>query len=373
MAGVGGRVALKGSDGSEIVARAIALGARPVAGERASKAIETMATKIEHPGDYQLLTASAAMGEEIVKNSGLEGRVVYAPAKSETTADDTRKATLKLCEQGIDLLLFAGGDGTARDVLDALTEAGQNDSLTVIGIPAGCKIHSAVYAVTPAQAGELAAKLVNGQPIAAKMAEVMDLDEEAFRDNLVRASCYGYLPVPFDESRMQAVKQGGVDHEALALQDIAADIVNSMLDDCMYFIGAGSTTAAVMEELGLPNTLLGVDVVLNRELIYSDVDEKTILKLLEEKSDLANGAKIVVTAIGGQGHVFGRGNQQFSSRVIDTVGVDNIIVIATNEKLRSLNQRPLLVDTGDDDIDERLRGVKQIVTGFEQRTLYRIQ
>ena len=145
-----------------------------------------------------------------------------------------------------------------------------------------------------------------------------------------------------------------------------------MQDDCLYFIGAGSTTAAVMDELGLQNTLLGVDVVLNRKLIFSDVDEKTILSLLADNSK-QKGAKIVVTAIGGQGHVFGRGNQQFSPAVIEKIGVDNIIIIATNEKLRSLQERPLLVDTGDDKLDKKLRGVKQIVTGFEQRTLYKVQ
>jgi predicted polyphosphate/ATP-dependent NAD kinase len=145
-----------------------------------------------------------------------------------------------------------------------------------------------------------------------------------------------------------------------------------MEDDVLYFIGAGTTTAAVMDELGLENSLLGVDVVLNRELIASDVDEAAILALLDDESHNDRVAKIVVTAIGGQGHVFGRGNQQFSPAVIAKVGSRNIIVIATNEKLRSLQGRPLLLDTGSVQLDEELAGVKQIVTGFEQRTLYKL-
>lgn len=372
MAGIGGRVALKGSDGRAVVEQALAKDACPVAGERALTAISKLSNLLDELQENQVFTAGDSMGASVLDDAGIKNECVYEPAFAETSASDTRKAVLKLCEKGIDLLMFAGGDGTARDVLDALNESGQAETLPVVGIPAGCKIHSAVYAVTPAQAGELVAKLVNGRPLSVKTAEVMDLDETAFRAGQVRASCYGYMLVPVDEARMQVVKQGGIEHEALALQDIAADVVENMQDDCLYFIGAGTTTAAVMEELGLKNTLLGIDVVLNRELVTGDVDEKAILFLLANKSKQHKGAKIVVTAIGGQGHIFGRGNQQFSPAVIEKVGIDNIVIIATSEKLRSLQERPLLVDTGDDKLDKKLSGVKQIVTGFEQRTLYKV-
>ncbi|MCK4705546.1 MAG: NAD(+)/NADH kinase, partial [Gammaproteobacteria bacterium] len=270
------------------------------------------------------------------------------------------------------LLMFAGGDGTARDVLDALNQNGQAENLPVVGIPAGCKIHSAVYAVTPSQAGELVALLEQGEPLALKPAEVMDLDEAAYRAGKVSASCYGYLSVPVDDARMQAMKQGGLNHEEIAVQDIASDVVENMEDDVLYFIGAGTTTAAVMDELGLANSLLGIDVVLNRELLASDVDEQSMLALLDDVSHKNKVAKIVVTAIGGQGHVFGRGNQQFSPTVIAKIGGRNIIVIATNEKLRSLQGRPLLLDSGSIQLDRELAGVRQIVTGFEQRTLYKL-
>lgn len=363
MAGIGGRVALKGSDGQAIVEQALARGAKPLAGERSLQALMPLSGLLRHP----VLTAAGSMGEAALASAGMASQVVFEPTTSTTTASDTRQAVRALCEAGIDLLLFAGGDGTARDVLDALELSGLAGQLPVVGIPAGCKIHSAVYAVTPAQAGELVALLVNGQPLSIKQAEVMDLDEDAFRSGRVQASCYGYLPVPVDESRMQAVKQGGVNHEAIALQDIASDVVENMEPDRMYFIGAGSTTAAVMDELGLPNTLLGVDVVLNHELIASDADEQALLSLLDN-----GAAKIIVTAIGGQGHVFGRGNQQFSPAVLEKTGFENIIMIASNEKLRSLQGRPLLVDTGDVEVDNKLHGLKQIVTGYEQRTIYKV-
>ena len=363
MAGIGGRVALKGSDGRAIVEEALARGAEPRAGERALQALAPLSAVLKNP----VLTAAGSMGADVLTRAGIDSESVFAAASGPTTASDTRRAVDRLCERGVDLLMFAGGDGTARDVLDALEQNGLADSLPVVGIPAGCKIHSAVYAVSPGQAGELVAMLVRGQPLRVKQAEVMDLDEQAFRSGKVKASCYGYMLVPVDDTRMQAVKQGGIDHEALALQDIAADVVENMESDVFYFVGAGTTTAAVMDELALPNTLLGVDVVVNRELIASDVDEKRLLAFLEE-----GRAKIIVTAIGGQGHIFGRGNQQFSPAVLEKTGCDNIVIIASGEKLRSLQGRPLRVDTGSVALDEKLRGVRQIVTGYEQRTLYNV-
>lgn len=367
MAGIGGTVGLKGSDGRDIVEQALAQGAQPKAGERVALAMQMLVDVIKQP----ILTVAGSMGEDILAKMDVAHEVVLQTS-TQTTANDTYNAVLKLCENHIDLLMFAGGDGTARDVLDALNIKGLAESLPVIGIPAGCKIHSAVYAVTPSRAGELVALLEQGEPLAVKQAEVMDLDEAAYRQGKIATSCYGYLSVPEDDARMQAMKQGGVNHEALALQDIASDVVENMEDDVLYFIGAGTTTAAVMEELGLENSLLGVDVVLNRELIASDVDEKAMMGLLDEGSQQNQTAKIVVTAIGGQGHIFGRGNQQFSPAVIAKVGARHIIVIASNEKLRSLNGRPLLLDTGSLSLDKELAGMKQIVTGFEQRTLYQL-
>ncbi|NOQ90193.1 MAG: hypothetical protein GQ549_04535 [Gammaproteobacteria bacterium] len=187
---------------------------------------------------------------------------------------------------------------------------------------------------------------------------------------------------------MQLIKQGGLNHHEIAVQEIATDIIETMEPDVFYLIGSGSTTAEIMSQLSLPNTLLGIDIVYNQELIASDVDEQTILKTINN-----HPAKIVVTIIGGQGHVFGRGNQQISARVIrqviackgkqsSTLDDDQanisastqkgIIIIATNEKLRSLDKRPMIVDTGDVDLDKQLAGLYPVITGYQQKTLYRL-
>lgn len=388
-AGIGGAVALKGSDGEDIVAQAFARGAEPQAGVRASVAMQ----KLMPHQDCVIYTAAAAMGENILRELGIPCVVLYN-ADNKTSAEDTKKTIQLFVENNVDLIVFAGGDGTARDVLDALSGGHIEEkkaTIPVVGIPAGVKIHSAVYAVTPTRAGELIDLLLSGEPMTLVEAQVMDLDEKAFREGRVNAKCYGYLTVPVDDTRMQLIKQGSLNHHEIAVQDIASDIIETMEQDVFYLIGSGSTTAEIMNQLGLDNTLLGVDIVYNQQLIASDVDEKTILETIENAP-----ARIVVTVIGGQGHVFGRGNQQLSASVIkrvihndadqavmdDTamhdkvvdaaVNRDNIIIVATNEKLRSLDKRPIIADTGDADLDRRLSGLYAVITGYQQKTLYRL-
>ena len=197
----------------------------------------------------------------------------------------------------------------------------------------------------------------------------MDIDEEAFRQGAVSAVLYGYLQVPFRTSLVQNLKmasEGG----AAAVAPIAEDIVEKMEDGCLYIIGPGTTTRAITGELGLDKTLLGVDVVLDRELLAADVNEAQLLALLDEYSEC--GAKIVVTPIGGQGYIFGRGNQQLSPRVIGRIGKDNIIVISTKEKLYALDRQPLLVDTGDPALDQMLSGHITVVTGYRERAVRKV-
>jgi predicted polyphosphate/ATP-dependent NAD kinase len=369
LAGIGGSVALKGSDGKDIVELALSRGASLRAETRASVALQEISQQaVSH--DIIFLTAAGAMGEDVLLSHELPCEVIYE-AGERTTADDTKNVVRRFVELGVDLVVFAGGDGTARDVLDAMDIPGSGDlkpSIPVIGIPAGVKIHSAVYAVTPSRAGELMNLLLSGEPMSVHEAEVMDLDEDAFRQGQVNSRCYGYLPVPVDDTRMQVMKQGSLNHHEIALQDIAAEIIETMEQDVYYLIGSGSSTAEIMRQLSLQNTLLGVDIVYNHELVASDVDEQTILNVIND-----HPSKIVVTAIGGQGHVFGRGNQQFSPKVIRKVGGENIIIIATNEKLRSLDKRPMILDTGDADLDKQLAGLYSVVTGYQQKTLYRLK
>ena len=378
VAGLGGRVGLKGSDGREIVARALALGAVREAPGRARLALARLASLRE---TIELITCPGEMGADEARACGFEPVAIDSmggapsaafgpplhPAAQETTAADTIAAARAMAEMGVDLLLFAGGDGTARNVLDAV-----GARIPVLGIPAGVKIHSAVYATTPAAAGDLAAHFLGTRSSATRVreCEVMDIDEEAFRAGRISAGLYGYLRVPFERALLHSAKMGSVAGDAATLAGIAADVVNDMRPGVLYIVGPGTTTRAVVERLGLVKTLLGVDVVCDGRLVAADATEHDLLDLLS--GAVPSGAHIVVTVIGGQGHIFGRGNQQVSPAVIRACGVANITVVATQSKLLSLQGRSLLCDSGDPDLDTQLSGYAKVITGPGERTMYRV-
>jgi len=365
VAGIGGRVALKGSDGEDIQRLARERGAIPLAQQRMRQALELIEP---YKDQVHIYTAANDMGENLSTSLGFTTTVVNPLVSAETSSQDTEMTVQQCLAQGIDLLLFAGGDGTARNVYQALQNVADASVPPVIGVPAGCKIHSSVYAVTPSHAGELLSLLIKGRALTLGEASVMDIDEDEFRKNKVKARLYGYLQVPAENRFMQNMKQGGIVHEGIALQEIAAFVVESMDDDCLYLIGSGTTPKAIMDELGLPSTLLGVDAVCNQRLIATDLSEQGILQLLDEYSNV----RLVITLIGGQGHVFGRGNQQISPQVIKRLSMKNIIFISTAEKIHSLADQPLRVDTGDEALNQSLYGMVEVVTGYDEKILCRI-
>ncbi|RVU37651.1 ATP-NAD kinase [Rheinheimera riviphila] len=356
-AGIGGSVALKGSDG--VAAEALALGAVPLAQQRARAALCEL---LPFQSKVHILTVAGLMGEDLARELGFAVTVVYQSASEPSTAIDTEAAATCLAEAGIDLLLFAGGDGTARNicaVVDAHT--------TVLGIPAGCKIHSGVYAITPAAAGKVVAQMIKGELVTVQDAQVMDIDEAAFRQGSVRAKRFGEMQIPTELRYVQSVKSSGKESEELVLDDLAAFVAAQMEPDVRYVMGSGSTIAAVMAELGLPNTLLGVDVVENGELIASDVTAKQLQTLVKP-----DATKLLITLIGGQGHIFGRGNQQLSPAVIRLIGRDNIQLVATKTKLQQLNGRPLISDSGDAALDGELQGMMKVLCGYNDYVMYRL-
>jgi predicted polyphosphate/ATP-dependent NAD kinase len=361
VAGMGGKVALKGTDGEDILRRAIELGAVPAANSRAEIALAVFR---EVASNHQFYAPSGEMGGKLLSENGLKPEIVFDPAEK-TTADDTKRAVSLMLEAGVEAIVFAGGDGTARDVCSVVGE-----KIPVIGIPAGVKIHSAVYAKRPKDAGILVKNLLQGKVKRYVLAEVMDLDEDAFRNNAVRAELYGYMKVPDDREFMQDRKSGSSGSDTNETLDIAAFTVNGMIEDEIYLIGSGSTTNAIFQMLGKEGTLLGVDAVVNRELAGKDLMESEIKKLLldhpKEKRHL------VITVIGGQGHIFGRGNQQLSPDVIRMIPRENIIIIANSSKMSALFGKSLIADTGDPVLDEELKGYFPVVTGFGKKIMAKV-
>ncbi len=361
IAGMGGKVGLKGTDGRDILEKARALGAEPVSPARAVKALGRIAAAAP---DVEIVTYAGEMGADECRECGLGSLVVGEAGAGETEAADTRNAAKDMLRANVDLVLFAGGDGTARDVYGVV-----GDGIPILGIPTGVKIHSAVFATSPENAGNLAAEYLgddSGQ-VRVRAAEVMDIDEQAFRENRLSARLYGYARAPYLRAMIQSAKAGAAASEDAALEALGHQFTKAMEDDVLYIIGPGTTTRHITAALGVGGTLLGVDAVRDRKLIGADLNESQLLALVDGVP-----AKIVVTVIGGQGYVFGRGNQQISARVIRAVGKENIVIVTTINKIFALQGKPLLVDTGEDEIDRLLAGYVRVLTGPDESTMLRI-
>ncbi|WP_409227675.1 ATP-NAD kinase family protein [Gudongella sp. SC589] len=355
IAGMGGRVGLKGTDGPEVLEMARKMGAKPESPGKAEKALRTLVPLKDR---LEILTFPGDMGENEMRNLGFEP-LVLNHLEENTTPEDTERAARMMVEKGVDLIIFAGGDGTARNVYNAIGE-----EVPVIGIPAGVKIHSGVFANHPGAAGEIAFNYLQDMEIGTKEAEVMDIDEEAFREGVVTAKLYGYMRIPHMPDLTQVQKSSGFADEKEAIAGIAEKIIEEMRDGVYYIMGSGTTIRPIMEELGLPNTLLGIDIIKDKKLVASDVNEKQILDTIGDEP-----AKIIVTVIGGQGYIFGRGNQQISAEVIRKVGKKNIIVAAPRSKIFSLQGRPLLVDTGDEEVNNMMNGYIKVVYDYYTESL----
>jgi predicted polyphosphate/ATP-dependent NAD kinase len=362
IAGMGGRVGLKGTDSMEIVREAVRLGGVP---ESPGRAITALSQLFKTTGDgVELLAAPGSMGEDEAAESGFRPLVVGGVSAGETSAGDTRRAAEAMVAAGVDLILFAGGDGTARDIYSAV-----GDAVPVVGIPAGVKMHSAVYATNPRAAANLVEKFLSNPDLPLREMEVMDIDEDAFRQGSVSASLYGYMRVPYERHLIQGAKSGSEPSDESAAMAVAREMARRVEPGHLYVLGPGTTLRGIGRELGVEKTLLGVDLFKDGEIIARDVTATQVAKAV---GDNEGHTSIVVTPIGGQGHIFGRGNQQIGPGVIRQVGKDAIVVVATTTKLAALRGRPLLVDTGDPEVDDMLSGYIRVVTGINMESVYRV-
>jgi predicted polyphosphate/ATP-dependent NAD kinase len=346
IAGMGGPVGLKGTDG--LAEEAIAMGARPRAMERARACLDLLSKERDA---ILFFTASGSMGESCLEECGLDYKVVYS-ALPVTSSKDTIRTCQAFLDEGVDLILFCGGDGTARDI------AGIAGSTPILAIPAGVKMHSGVFAASPQAAADLVMRFLNGE-LNLRDTEIVDVDEELYRAGILQTKLYAlaktpYLPVLVAERK----RIYSSDQEDEFKDQIALFASEFMQDGSAYIIGAGTTTSRIADILGLEKTLLGVDVVKDGRLMIMDASEQDLLTLLDRETRVM----IIISPIGAQGFILGRGNQQLSAEVIRRVGIDKLIIISTPHKLAEIPY--LLVDTGDEDLDESLAGKRQVVTGY---------
>lgn len=427
IAGMGGRVGLKGTDGPEVLEEALKRGAKAKAHERALQGLKLLARhplwKEEAPPLW--LTSGGSMGVQPLKAAGYGGdlhRLIYFPSETAqadldpatgdlivaskqkeasekkavhsdgagTSADDTRLAVKAMVKEGASLIVFCGGDGTARDVLNALAECekeglgifggggpeepssdSQTPSIPVVGIPAGVKMHSAVFGMSPSASADLIELYLTGRA-GLREAEVMDVDEQAFRDNRLAVKLHGHLRVPYHADLLQGCKClfGGEDEQE-ALEGIVEnmeELKEKAPEGTLWLLGPGSTVALVKAAFGVEEpTMLGVDALEPDGTAHKDIEEQTILKLIEAHPE----ARVVVSPIGAQGFLFGRGNQQFSPSVLASVGKDNLQVVASPHKLRDTPK--LLLDTGRPELDKALSGFYKVMIGFNASRMTQVE
>jgi predicted polyphosphate/ATP-dependent NAD kinase len=352
---------LKGTDGPSVVEEARRRGAVPIAAERARQALARM---IIPPAGIDILTGHGELGEVVVHDLRINPTLVGCGASSTTTADDTRAAAAEMLARNVDLILFAGGDGTARDIFDIV-----GNRIPILGVPTGVKMHSAVFATNPQNAGDVAARFLTDPKSAERPrdAEIMDIDERLLRCGRISARLYGYARVPYERLRVQHAKAAAPRDADAALDALCRQIAGSMPPGRLYLFGPGSTTQTIMRHAGIEGTLLGIDAVCEGRAVGRDLDERAILALAEGRRTC-----IVVSIVGGQGCLFGRGNQQISAKIINRVGREDILVVSSLDKLLALNGRGLFVDTGDAETDAMLAGYMRVEVAPDQSIICKV-
>ena len=355
-AGLGGTTGLKGSDGATTVARALQLGAQPQAHERCARAL----LRLRDGDDVQVLTVAGEMGADVCAAAGVSARIVAMPAL-EHSARDTLAACEALLAESVDLLVFGGGDGTARDVAQALAAS----ALPMLGIPCGVKMYSGVFARSPEHAGELIRRCAEGKVIY-REAELLDIDEVASRDDRVSTRLFGYARVPADPRHLQSAKASSSDPDRAVAAE-AAMFATGMQAGHVYFLGPGRTLQALARHLEGDGSLLGIDAYLDKKLICRDANEHDLLELAARYP-----AHVVVSLTGGQGCLFGRGNQQLSARLLRLIEPAHLHVLASSAKLAALPFGQVFVDTGDPALDRQLSGFIRVHTAPGRRAMVRV-
>jgi predicted polyphosphate/ATP-dependent NAD kinase len=357
IAGMGGSVGLKGTDG-DIYIKALELGAKPIAPQRINELLNSIKSK----KDIYFLVAPNKMGEDYVKDKEFIYEVIGQIGKI-TTADDTKNIAKLMVKKQIDLIVFCGGDGTAIDIYDAI-----GLKVPVIAVPAGVKMFSSIFALNPRAAAEILNEFLK-EDLETQEKEILDINEDSFRKGVLDSKLYGYLKIPKVLNLIQASKDSSnVGRTAEENKyEIAQHIIENMKENVLYLLGPGTTVKAITDELKLPKTLLGIDALYNNQIIAEDVNEKRILGLIIKYKKV----KIIVTPIGGQGFIFGRGNKQFTSKILKKIGKENIIIIATEEKVKVL--KILRVDTGDLNVDKQLIGFTKVIIGYKEELVISIE
>lgn len=370
LAGIGGAVGLQGSDGEVVQRAARERDGKPRGEERLSIFLQALRTRLG--GDFGRLawcTWGGVMGAQILSSNGVIAQVAGEPA-AQTSAQDTQLAVKTLGASHVDLMIFVGGDGTARDVLTVADE-----HTCVLGLPAGVKMHSGVFAISPSAAADVVAGLAQGSLVGRIPREVRDYvpaakDATNAKHQAVATKRYGELWVPEAAGYLQQMKVGGKEDEGLVVQEIVSFFLDNpeIYSGKALVMGPGSTCLAIKQALGLNGALLGCDVLLPSGEVMENATSADLLNLASQHT-----LHVLVSFTRHQGFLLGRGNQQLSAEVLHTLRwKEDVTILGSRTKLATLDQRPMLVDTGDAMLDQQLSGLVSVLTGYEDFLLYRV-
>ena len=354
-AGLGGKLGFKGSDGRAAEARAA--GAQDRAGPRMRICLEKLAELARDP--IEILAWDGRMGGEWIP-----GEYTSTGKTPETTDATSTSEFIKA--HSPDLFLYAGGDGTTRDIVEALGER----EIPLVGVPGGVKMHSGCFATTPKAAAEVVWSFFTGDLMIART-EVMDLDEEVYRKGEWKVRMYGEAFTPASPRWMQGAKeQVQRESEEETLEAMSSHVANLVEEnpDLMLVWGSGGTLRQMCKQNGHESTLLGIDIQ-HAGKMYNDLNESGLLEIINQHQ---GEIKLLLSPMGGQGFLIGRGNLQLSPDVLRAIGTDNILGIATPAKLLGLNE--LRIDTGDEDLDAEIRGKKylKVLQGYRTTRVIRV-
>jgi len=362
IAGMGGRVGLKGTNG--VADEAVRRGAAPVAAAKAEEMLRALAVRPES-ASILWVSCSGPMGGEALARAGFTPEIVFG-CEPPTTAEDTKRACTEFLRRKVELVVFVGGDGTARDVASVVGQ-----QIPIVGVPAGVKMHSAVFGLHAASVAAILADFVGGRT-ATVDAEILDLDEEQYRGGNWVVRLYHSAKTLHEPTLIQTGKMMFEElPEAEARDAIAEHVIEEMESEpgTLFLLGPGGTLDHVKRKLGIRGSLLGIDGVVGKKLVAADLDEAGLLRLL----DAHPAAKLVLSPIGAQGFLVGRGNQEVSPAVLRRIGLANVVVVATPDKLRHTPE--LHVDTGDEELDREFAAKEYwfVVQGYHEMKVHPIR
>ena len=372
IAGLGGTVALKGTDG--LAKEALRLGAKPITPVRAETFFHSLDKQISNDIRKQLvfLVPKSPMGEQILSKFSFKYEVIPVPIQNkDTSAEDTKIAVRHFEEQQVDLIIFVGGDGTSIDVGTSIT-----NQTPILGIPSGVKTYGAVFSHSLEEAVTILLAFFNSK--STQEAELLDLDEEQYKKGVISISLRGIARVPAFPEFLQHAKERIeiTESEENTLERIADeifDVLRRVKTSPLLIIGPGSTFSPLGKKMNISRSILGVDCVTfdyqgNYSILIKDAREDQIFNILTNYTEVF----ILITPIGGMGYILGRGNHQISPRIIKKVPKDHLLIACTKRKLKTIIDQTLRVDTSDEELNSQMIGYIRVITDFNERQMVRV-